>query len=272
MSSKEEDRGVSTGPREEPYSLGCNEVWGGNSKVARTVTLSGLVAWVYSSPLKSDRGGDLHYLSVCDYAIFSRVLSRVLLADVMGHGQGVSTVAEQLHSMMEHHINTWDQSDLIKELNQSFRNGISGVQYATLVILGYNSTNSQLAFTNAGHPPPLWYRGAHNTWTWLDDTSASSSDKVEGLPVGLIPGTEYRQMVVPLAVSDRLMLYTDGITDAESISGEQLGRDRLLEWAELLPVGSVAEAGQAMIDRVDKFRSAPPTDDESLIVLQPVAG
>ena len=230
------------------------------------------MAWVYSSPLKSNSGGDLHYLSVCDYAIFSRVLSRILLADVMGHGQGVSTMAEQLHSMMQQHINTWDQSDLMKELNRSFRDGIIGVQYATLVILGYNSTNGQLAVTNAGHPPPLWYRGADHTWSWLDDTISSSSDKAAGLPVGLIPGTEYCQTVVPLAPSDRLLLYTDGITEAENHSGEQLGPDRLLEWAQLLPPGSAAEAGQAMLDRVDKFRSAPPTDDESLIVLQPVAG
>ncbi len=70
-----------------------------------------------------------------------------------------------------------------------------------------------------------------------------------------------------LGASDRV-----GITDVENRSGEQLGRDRLLECAQLLPAGSAAETGQAMLDRVDKFRSAPPTDDETLIVLQPVAG
>lgn len=256
---------------EEPYSLGCNEIWGGTGKVARTVALSGLVAWVYSSPLEADSGGDLHYLSVCDYGIFSRVLSRVLLADVMGHGQGVSVLAEQVHGMMRQHINTWDQSDLMKELNQSFRDGIPGVQFATLVILGYNSTNGQMAFTNAGHPPPLWYRGAHDEWSWLDDTSASSNDTPADLPVGLIPGTHYRQRVVTFAPSDKLVLYTDGITDAENSSGEQLGRDRLLEWARLLPAGSAGETGQAMLDRVGRFRSVPSTDDETLIVIQPVA-
>ena len=181
-------------------------------------------------------------------------------------------MAEQLHGMMHQHINTWDQSDLMKELNQSFRDGIPGVKYATLVIVGYNSTNGQLVFTNAGHPPPLWYRGAHNAWSWLDDTSASSSDNAADLPVGLIPGTDYRQRVLSLSPADKLILYTDGITDVENSSGEQLGRDRLLECAQLLPAGSAAETGQAMLDRVDKFRSAPPTDDETLIVLQPVAG
>ncbi len=271
MSSNQADRGVPTEPAEEPYSLGCHEVWGGHRKVARTVALSGLVAWVYSSPLMGDSGGDLHYLSVCDYGIFSRVLSRVLLADVMGHGQGVSTLAEQLHGLMHRHINTWDQSDLMKELNLSFPDGDIGVTYATLVLLGYNSTNGQLVFTNAGHPPPLWYRASHNTWSWLDDQHASRTDKATDLPVGLIPGTDYHQKVVSLAPADRLMLYTDGISDAENSAGEPLGRDRLLRWAQLLPAGSAADAGQAMLDRVNNFRRTPPNDDESLILLQPVA-
>ena len=90
--------------------------------------------------------------------------------------------------------------------------------------------------------------------------------------MGLIPGTNYRQRLVSLSPSDMLILYTDGITDSENSSGEQLGHDRLLEWAQLLPAGSADETGQAMLDRVEKFRSAPPTDDETLIVLQPVAG
>ncbi len=257
---------------EEPYSLGCNEVWGGNREVARTVALSGLVAWVYSSPLHGDSGGDLHYLSVCDYGIFSRVLSRVLLADVMGHGESVSDVAKDLHGMMHKHINTWDQSDLMKELNQSFRDGVTGFNFATLVILGYNSTNCQLVFTNAGHPPPLWYRAADGEWSWLEDGNPSNVDNPEDLPVGMIPGTDYRQSVTSFTPSDKLILYTDGITDAENRSGEPLGRDRLLQWARLLPGDTPDETGRALLDRLNTFRPGPPADDETLVVIQAITG
>lgn len=257
---------------EKPYSLGCNEVWGRNREVARTVALSGLVAWVYSSPLRTHSGGDLHYLSVRDYGVFSRVLSRVLLADVMGHGESVSHVATDLHAMMHKHINTWDQSELMRELNRSFHGGVPGFNYATLVILGYNSTNRQLVITDAGHPPPLWYRAAAREWSWLEDDHTSSGDNPEDLPVGMIPGTDYRQSVISFTLSDKIILYTDGITDAENSSGEPLGRDRLQEWARLLPGNTPDETGRALLDRLRTFRSGPPTDDESLVVLQAVTG
>jgi phosphoserine phosphatase RsbU/P len=81
---------------ERPHVLACTEVWGGNRKVVRRVELPGLLGWVASVPLdKEEGGGDLHYLSVCDYDL----LSRVALADVSGHGREVSKVTETLHRL-----------------------------------------------------------------------------------------------------------------------------------------------------------------------------
>jgi len=71
---------------EKPHALTCQEVWGGNRKVIRTVKLPSLVAWVASFPLnEGEGGGDLHCMSVCDYDL----ISRVALADVSGHGSEV---------------------------------------------------------------------------------------------------------------------------------------------------------------------------------------
>ena len=71
---------------EKPHALVCTEVWGGNRKVIRTVKPPSLVAWVASVPLnEGEGGGDLHYMSVCDYDL----ISRVALADVSGHGSEV---------------------------------------------------------------------------------------------------------------------------------------------------------------------------------------
>jgi hypothetical protein len=53
---------------EKPHALVCTEVWGGNRKVSRTVKLPSLMAWVASTPIHDgEGGGDLHYMSVCDY-------------------------------------------------------------------------------------------------------------------------------------------------------------------------------------------------------------
>lgn len=60
---------------EEPHALVCTEVWGGNRKVSRTVKLPRLMARVASHPIEDgEGGGDLHYMSVCDYDLISRVL------------------------------------------------------------------------------------------------------------------------------------------------------------------------------------------------------
>jgi sigma-B regulation protein RsbU (phosphoserine phosphatase) len=125
--------------------------------------------------------------------------------------------------------------------------GVPGFNDATLVILGYNSTNRQLAITNARHPPPLWCRAADREWGWLLDTSDSTGETPEDLPVGMIPGTDYRQNSIAFLPPDKLVLYTDGTTDAENRSGEPLGRDRLRGWVQRLSGGTPAETGRALL-------------------------
>ena len=146
---------------ERQHSLVCMEVFGGNRAVTRTVELSDLTAWVYSNPAGTQhRGGDVHYLSVCGQA----VLSRIVLADVSGHGAEVSAPAQVLHALMREHINTWDQTDFVRGLNQSFRGCVAHGNYATAVVLGVLRGTGETAFTNAGHLPPLWYRSKTGTW------------------------------------------------------------------------------------------------------------
>jgi phosphoserine phosphatase RsbU/P len=113
-------------------ALACMEVLGSNRSTIQTVELPDLRARVYSRPMGAEIGGDVHYLSVCGQA----VLSRVVLADVSGHGNHVSNSAQLLHALMRAHINTWDQTEFVQGLNQSFRDRIARGKHATAVILG----------------------------------------------------------------------------------------------------------------------------------------
>ena len=249
---------------EQQHALVCMEVWGGNRSVTRTVELSNLKAWVYSNPVGAQhRGGDVHYLSVCGQA----VLSRVVLADVSGHGAEVSAPAQVLLALMREHINTWDQTDFVRGLNKSFRGCVANGKYATAAVLGVLRDTGETAFTNAGHLPPLWYRSKTARWGWLDEEACQATCGVEGLPVGLIQGTKYRQTLIQLAPSDILVLYTDGITEAESASGEMLGRDRLMEWIRSAPVDSPADVGRFLLNRLGEFRK-DFVDDETIIAIQ----
>src|SRR5271169_6263559 len=247
---------------EKPHALVCTEVWGGNRKVIRTVKLPSLLAWVASAPInEGEGGGDLHYMSVCDYDL----ISRVALADVSGHGNEVNAVTQTLRNLMHKNINAWDQSDFMRGLNDAFRQGSNG-KYATAIVLSFHRVLGRLAFSSAGHLPPLWYHASQKAWGWLEE--GTEAKKVSGLPVGLIPGTDYSQTVVTLKPSDILVLYTDGITEAENATGQELGREQLLEWARRAPVDSAKAFGEDLLQRLESFRGGLRNDDETLLVLQ----
>src|SRR5208283_4823753 len=247
---------------EKPHALVCNEIWGGNRKAIRTVKLPSMVAWVASVPIdEGEGGGDLHYMSVCDYDL----ISRIVLADVSGHGRDVNSVTQTLRKLMHENIDAWDQSDFMRGLNDMF--GQSGHRkYATAIVLSFHRVMGRLAFSNAGHMPPLWYHASQEAWGWLEE--GREAKKISGLPVGLIPGTEYSQTVVTLKPSDLLVLYTDGITEAGNETGQELGRAQLLEWARQAPVDSPRALGEDLLQRLELFRGKIRNDDETLLVLQ----
>lgn len=259
------------GPKESKgqVRLECLEAWGGNRRVNHAVELPGLVGWIYSDPVEvGSLGGDVHYISVCSKGI----ISRFALADVSGHGQSSSIVAELLRNLIRKHINTWDQSELMHELNESLRSELENEGYATAVLFAYCRSTRELVLTNAGHPPPLWYHAKSGTWGWLEPATPFARS-IEGLPLGLIAGTDYVQVAVQLNRNDVVILYTDGITDAIDMTGSLLGGDGLMEIVQNLPVESPALMAQRLYAAVQNFRGdAPKNDDRSFFILRQLEG
>jgi len=104
-------------------------------------------------------------------------LARVVLADVAGHGEVVSAVADRLREALRQNVERFDQSILIRELNDAFLQGAEGVQFATAFVLSYQSKLDELRYTNAGPPPPLWYRAREGKWAlteWVEDQEGMS--------------------------------------------------------------------------------------------------
>ncbi len=252
--------------------LACFELWGGNAKAAHPIELPGLLGWIHCTPFgQAPGGGDVHYMSVCSKG----QVSRIALADVAGHGESASSVAERLRRVLQQHTDNWDQSALMRELNEAFQRDAKGVQFATAVVLGFYLGTGELLFSNAGHLPLLWHHAASGVWDWLEERTPHAK-VVDGLPLGLISGTAYAQTAVEFGRGDLLLLYTDGITESRNESGEELGQEGLLAMARSLPVdpreGPVA-FGHALLATLQRFRgSAPQRDDETLAVLQRQTG
>src|SRR5580692_2675422 len=80
----------------------CMEVWGGSQIASSGVELAGLDVWIYSKPFgQAQRGGDVYYVSSCA----SGRISRLLLADVSGHGKSVASTAADLRTLMRRFVN-----------------------------------------------------------------------------------------------------------------------------------------------------------------------
>ena len=249
---------------DQPYRLACLELHGGNQAGAYSAELPGLAGWISCRPLGPAGGGDLYYLSSCSHG----VIARVALADVAGHGEIVSSAAVRLRDALREHVDHWDQSMLIRRLNESILRGAPHSRFATAFLASFYRESGELLFTNAGHLPPLWYRAAAKEWSLLQESTPYSKEILD-LPLGMIAGTAYSQTAVQLEMGDLLLLHTDGINESCDESGEQLGLERLLSIARDLPVESAAAAGQGLLAAVERFRgAAPPADDETVVVLE----
>lgn len=244
-------------------------MWAGNERTASLVEVPGLLAWVHSVPSgPGDGGGDVHYLSLCPNCI----VSRVALADVSGHGQAVLALGERLRELMRRYLRSLQQLRIMRDLNRAVQEELDGVHYATMVALGWHRRRGLLVLTNAGHPPPLWYRAARGEWTWIEALRASEEGGAVGVPLGLVADSRYRRTVLKPHVGDLVVLYTDGVSEASNEAGQELGRDGLISMARRLDASSAEAFGSQMAATLRRFRGgAEATDDETIIVLECVA-
>ncbi len=150
------------------FAMRCMEIRGGNRVVEEVFETPGLDVWLSSTPFESaTNGGDVYYVSVCG----GGVITRLVVADVSGHGAHVAGFSHTLRELMRKNINTKSQTRLVQALNREFGAAAESQLFATAVVATYLATKKTLTICNAGHPRPLWYRAARGEWVWLDKDS-----------------------------------------------------------------------------------------------------
>ena len=205
--------------RPVPYPVRCSEIWGGNGNADLDVCTNGINASVYSLACGGERGGDVYYLSVCTHDM----MTRMVVADVRGHGEQVSQLSAWLHEEIQVHLDTLDSGSMLRSLNgKLFRRGFEAL--TTAAVLAYYTGDSRLYISSAGHPPALLSRKRHGLWTQVD---LSSGHNPSNLPLGVRDSTDFGQVAVSVEVGDRVAIYTDGITECTDASGEEFGQERL---------------------------------------------
>jgi sigma-B regulation protein RsbU (phosphoserine phosphatase) len=170
---------------------------------------------------------------------------------------------------MQQHLTALEQTGLMRDLNQAVQLELDSAHYATMVAVGFHGRRGLLVVTNAGHPPPFWYRAKKDEWAWLERQQPTQSAAVSGTPLGLLPDIAYDRMVVKPTADDLVVLYSDGVSEAQNPDGEELGRDGLMALARQLDSSSPEAFGTQLAEAVRGFRGGTvPQDDETIIIMQ----
>jgi serine phosphatase RsbU (regulator of sigma subunit) len=157
-----------------------------------------------------DIGGDFFDLVYTDKGL------SLIVADVSGKGVSAAVVASILQGMLYSQLaRDSPLPEMIAAVNRFLCEKVGGQKYATLVVARLLGTG-ELELINCGHVPPLLVSG--DTVTKLEEGN---------LPVGLVPMAEFQASRLQLKPGDRLLLVTDGVTEAEDATGEFFGNERL---------------------------------------------
>src|SRR5256714_262054 len=144
----------------------------------------------------------------------------IVIADVSGKGVPAAILMAFLRASLRAatHIGYATNISMAK-VNYLLYESIERNQFVTAFHGILDASNKTLSYSNAGHNPPLLIKAAGET-RFIDHGEQ---------PLGMFRGTRYHQYHLLLEPGDVLVLYTDGVTEAQSPSGEEFGRERLAE-------------------------------------------
>jgi len=242
----------------------CMEVWGGSQITARGVEFGGLDTWVYSQPYgKAHAGGDVYYASSCA----TGRISRLLLADVAGHGNAVAATAADLRLIMRRFVNRLDQTEFVRLLNRQFaglsRQGI----FATAIVTTFFAPSRCLTVCNAGHPRPLLYRAAQRQWELLGHEVQSHKSAPSNIPLGLFDSADYQEFDIGLDLDDCLLSYTDALIEARDADGEMLGENGLLRITRILGEVDPPKMIETLLEEIAQRYPGNLSEDDVTVLL-----
>jgi serine phosphatase RsbU (regulator of sigma subunit) len=184
----------------------------------------------------------------------------VMISDVAGKGLSASLVGASLEALCAGPVEAgFPPDETFARVTSRLLRRTPPEKFATAFLAALDPLTGRLRFANAGHLPSLVIAsdGGHR---WL---------RARGLPLGLLPSTDYELGETILAPGDLLVLYTDGFTEALNPAGEEFGEHRVLEVclrAARLPLPEIVTALEL---KVTEFtHGAALSDDRTLLLLR----
>lgn len=183
----------------------------------------------------------------------------IVVGDVSGKGITAAMIMIAVRTMIrqiEHHFHS--PGDIISEVNRSLEAGNKTKMFLTLLIAFYNFKTGELHYTNAGHNPPCILRKNGS----LENFKA----KPQAL-VGIIPRMKFVSEVEVLNPGDSLFIYTDGVIDTTSPSGERFGLHRFKDLLQNLQNENMNDYLPILLNSLKDFSAPEQKDDITILYL-----
>src|SRR5215207_6070659 len=209
-------------------------------------------------------GGDYY-----DFMAFDNRQLGIAIADVAGKGMAaallMSTVQATLRSLSAG-SNLGPQTnhtlaDMMSTLNRLLWSSTGGLNYVTFFYAQFDQSTRRLSYVNAGHNPPLFFSAGQP-----DGFRRLSSG---GTVVGVFEDCAYEQETVEMSAGDVLLAYTDGLSEALDVRGEEFGEGRIKEALAGTAGLTVDEMRDEFVRRVTEWSGdAPQHDDLTFVVMK----
>jgi sigma-B regulation protein RsbU (phosphoserine phosphatase) len=199
-------------------------------------------------------GGDL-----VDHFRVGDELVVLALGDVSDKGAGSALMMARTHALLRGLAGRPDAADLFRAperaaafLNAALAEGNAGCMFVTLVLAVFDAARGRLACVRAGHIPPYLRRASGNL---------VRLDKLSGPPLGLDAEIVYRAGETTLAPGDRLLIVTDGFTEAQDGEGKLYGDAKVAAFAAAIAPGEQT-ALRRLFEDVRRYEQGRPASDD----------
>jgi sigma-B regulation protein RsbU (phosphoserine phosphatase) len=180
----------------------------------------------------------------------------LFLADVSGHGVAAAVGMAMLHTLLHSCPEPCaPPGRVLAHLNRHLLAAAPQGMFATAFYGVYEPARRRLSYSLAGHPLPLLRRRNH----------VRELERTDGLPLGVLERDSWAEREVTLVPGEALLLYTDGIIEGASATGEMFGKERLADAVRLGPLRA-----RRLVQHVERLYKdyrgdAPDLDDRTLM-------
>ena len=183
----------------------------------------------------------------------------LVIADVSGKGAGASLLMSNVQASLRALINI--ESDLgllVRRINEILYENTTADKFVTFFVAVLDPISRKLTYCNAGHNPPLRF----------SETGEVTTLEEGGLIIGMMPGVEYETETIDIVKGDKIVMYTDGITEAEDKEEVEYGEERLINHIKRNLQLSPEELLSSIVDDVNNHAvDLSSQDDVTLLIL-----